>query len=212
MVDVPSRRKGDGGTQRSKQQLAGSRGAIHDWRVYRDRLKIVKFLQIPGRRRLCFPVFILKLFAQEATAPAGVARDVLLLAKIRGNIRAVYVKADYHDTIAETGERDAKEEGKCENESHWTRGCGNEKQYPGMNYRTGMSNNPVVPASCKQGINTCQNHMVPSDKQSRDRVLRIPSVSVSWRLTQRYPAFQFCWTVPCTLRKNVLPFLQKVLP
>jgi len=163
--------------------------------VYRDRLKIVKFPQIPGGRRLCFPVFILKLLAQEATTPAGVAGDVLLLAEICGNIRAVYVKADYRDTIAETGERDAKEEWKCENESHWARGSGNEKQYPGMNYRTGKINNPVVPASCNERMNTCQNQMVPSDERSRDSVLRIPV------LLDR----------TCTLSKNVLPFFQKVL-
>ena len=122
---------------------------------------------------MCFPVFILKLFTQEATAPAGVAGDVLLLAEIRGNIRAVYVKADYRDTIAETGECDAKEEWKCENESHWAPGCGNEKQYPGMNYRTGKINNPVVPASCNERMNTCQNQMVPSHGWSRDSIMII---------------------------------------
>jgi hypothetical protein len=62
---------------------------MHNWWVYRDRLKIVEFLQIPGRRRLCFPVFILKLFTQEATAPAGVPGDVFLLTEIRRYIRPV---------------------------------------------------------------------------------------------------------------------------
>jgi len=129
-------------------------------------LNIVEFLQIPGGRRLCFPVFILKLFTQEATAPAGVPRDVLLLAEIRGNIGAVYVKADYQDTIAETGECDAKEEWKCENESHWPQGCGNDKQYPRMNYWTGKINNPAVPAACNDRIYTCENQMVPSHRRS----------------------------------------------
>jgi hypothetical protein len=62
---------------------------MHNWWVYRDRLKIVEFLQIPGGGRLCFPVFILKLSTQEATAPAGVPRDVLLFAEIRRYIRPV---------------------------------------------------------------------------------------------------------------------------
>jgi hypothetical protein len=89
MVDVPSRGEGDGDTERGKRQLPGPGAANRRGIVSRNRLKIVEFLQISGGRRLLFPVLVLEFFAQEATAPAGVPRDVLLLAKILGNIRPV---------------------------------------------------------------------------------------------------------------------------
>ena len=89
MVDVPSGWEGSEETERGKRQLPDPGAANRRRIVSRNRLKIVEFLQISGGRRLLFPVLVLEFFAQEATAPAGVPRDVLLLAKILGNIRPV---------------------------------------------------------------------------------------------------------------------------
>ena len=89
MIDVPPGGEGDGEPERSEKHLPRPGDANCPRGLYGNRLKIVKFLQISGGRRLLFPVLVLEFFAQEATAPAGVPRDVLLLAKIRGNIQPV---------------------------------------------------------------------------------------------------------------------------
>ena len=59
---------------------------MHNWWVYRDRLKIVEFLQNSGRGRLFFPVFILEFLAQETATLASVSGHILLLAEVLCNI------------------------------------------------------------------------------------------------------------------------------
>ena len=109
MVDVPPRGGWDGETERGKRQLPGPGRGNRRWRVSRNRLKIVDFLQISGGGRLLFPVFILQLLTQEAAALACVPGNILLLAEGSRDVRLIKREGKEDDTIAEAGERDAHE-------------------------------------------------------------------------------------------------------
>ncbi len=121
MVYVPSRGEGDGKTERGKRQLSGPGAANRCWIVCRNRLKILGFLQISGRGRLLFPLFVLQLFAQEAAALAGVSGHILLLAKVSSDVRLVKRKGKEDGAIAETGECDAQKKWYTEYKSHSAR-------------------------------------------------------------------------------------------
>ena len=124
MVYVPSRREGDGETERGKRQLSGPGAAKRCWIVCRNRLKIVGFLQISGRGRLLFPVFILEFLTQEAAALAGVSGHILLLAEVSSDVRLVKQKGKKDRAIAQTGECDAKKKCYGEDKSHSARWTG----------------------------------------------------------------------------------------
>jgi len=82
MIDVFSGRQGNDDTERSENRLSRLWRANDYRRVCRDGLKIVEFLQAPGRGRLLLPVFFFHLLAQHATALAGVSRLVFFLAEV----------------------------------------------------------------------------------------------------------------------------------
>ena len=90
--------------------------------------------------------------------------------------------------------------------------CGNDKQYPRMKCWTGRIDNLVVPAYRNNRMNACQYQMVPSHERLRYSVLRIPLVNVFARLDLRSSGTPVFFDGTCPLGKNVLPFLQKVLP
>ena len=89
MVDVPPGGEGDGEAEKSEMHLSGPGRAKRRWRVYRNRLKIVAFLQISGGGSLLLPVFFLQLFPQEAATLAGVPWFVLFLAEVSCNERSI---------------------------------------------------------------------------------------------------------------------------
>jgi hypothetical protein len=86
VIDVPPRGEGDGEPERSEKHLPRPGDANCRRRPHGNRMKIVKFLQISGGRRLIFPGFILQFFTQEAATLARVSRDILLFAEVSCNV------------------------------------------------------------------------------------------------------------------------------